>query len=138
MNKTLEDTESKRTTYSLRTLLFFTALIAWILGINNWLGDPFGWLTAIPLALGLPVFILRPWSFLGGIAGFVVFALIGEFFLIRWDRSDPEYLPCLVTVGGYGLTCGAGAVAFFLRLRILGGITCLSAIVAFAILVTTA
>ena len=138
MNNTIENAKPQQSSYSLRTLLFATALIAWILGVNNWLGDPYGWMTAIPLALGLPVFILRPWSFVGGIAGFVVFALFGEFFIIGWDKTDPEYLPCLVTIGGYGLACGAGALAFFLRLRVLGGITCLSAAVAFVILLQTA
>ena len=105
--------------------------------MNNWLGDPYGWLTAIPLAIGLPVFILRPLSFLGGLAGFVLFALIGEFFIIGWAKSAPEYLPTLVAVGGYGLTCGAGVHSIFLRLRILGGITFLSALIAFAIVLTS-
>lgn len=128
-----EATEIQRPSYSLRTLLFTTALIAWILAVNNWLGDPYGWLTAIPLALGLPIFILRPWTFVGAIVGFAAFALIGDLFIIGWDESAPQYLPCLITVGGYGLTCGSCIHAFFLRLRSLACVIFIAVLVVFVI-----
>ncbi|MEM7478353.1 MAG: hypothetical protein AAF483_25505 [Planctomycetota bacterium] len=137
-NDSNESTRSEKQSYSLRTLMFSTALIAWILGVNNWLGEPYGWLTAIPLIIGLPVFILRPMSFRGGIIGFVFFALIGEFFIIGWNKSDPQYLPCLVTVGGYGLCCAAGIHACFLGLRFLGSAVSVLAVAAFAIVLITA
>ena len=135
MSETVATDTPNQASYSLRTLLFSTSLFAWIFAVNQWLGSPYGWLSAIPLSMGLPTFILRPWSIAGGVIGFVVFAIIGEFFIIGWHWSDKNYLPSLVTVGLYGVTCGSGMHAAIRGIPWVGLPTSLAAVIALIIVV---
>ena len=128
----IQESKSRLPVFSIRTLLWVTLLVSWIFGANNWLGAPFGLITAIPLIICMPILVLRPWSLLGGVIGFVTFALIGEFAIIGWQKSDPEYLRSLFSIGSFGIAVGAAIYSFIVGLRALGAITLILTLIAFA------
>ena len=125
--------QDRQIRYSTRTLLYATSLIAWVLGVNSWLGDPYGWLTAIPLTFCLPIWITNPWTFVGGTLGFAVLAIIGELSFVGFEWSDVKHWLAIITVGAYGCACGTSIHAFVRGQRLLGGIICGISIFAFVV-----
>ena len=102
----------KRFAFSIRTVLWLTAIVAGIFGANDFLGPIFGWIAAIPLLLAVPLLVAIPTSLVGGALGFVVFAFLGEAYLVGWQKSDEQYLPALITVSCFGVPVGTSIHGF--------------------------
>jgi hypothetical protein len=138
MTDTSVQTASKKNVFyqfTIRSLLGAILITSWTLAVNRWLGSPYGWITAIPVAM-VGVLVLRTsgWALLGGIIGFVAMTLIGLFFIIGWPPSDPRFMKSVVAVGSYGAAGGASLHAMALKQWILGTLLLIATIVVFAIL----
>ena len=124
---------SRHHQFTTRALFVVMALVAWILGVNRWLGPPFGWMTAIPLTIvAFLVLFTRGWATLGAMVGFVVLGLLGYFVIIQWDKSDPRFIKSLVCVASFGSAAGGSIQALLMKRWILGSLSLLASFVTFA------
>jgi hypothetical protein len=122
--------DSGRNQFTIRSLLLLMALVAWILGVNRWLGPPFGWITAVPLSIvALLVLVTRGWATLGAVFGFVAFCLLGYFQIIQWDKTDPRFLQSLICFASFGGAAGGSIHALFLKRWVLGSLSLLASVV---------
>ena len=127
-------TPTRHFTFSIGTLLSLTFWIAFIFTISKLLGGaPYGWLTAVPLVIGLPLFLSRPKNLIGGVTGFFFFAYLGAMFIIGFDTFEPRFLLAQITIGAYGFTCGGAIYAYFHDQRMQGSLIGTLVMVAFAI-----
>ena len=89
----------------------------------------FGWIAAIPLFLAVPLLITIPTSLVGGVLGFVIFAFLGEAYLVGWRKSDAQYLPALITVACFGVPVGTSLHGFCKKRWIMATIAAIGSIV---------
>lgn len=105
--------------FSVRSLLFATFLVAWVLAVNNALANPYGWLTSIPLAYSAPLLLMNPRTILGGGIGALMFGVIGELG-IGWPHYELRYWLAIIVFVAYGFACGAAVHAIFLKRYVVG------------------
>lgn len=121
----------KKITFSIRSLLYATTLIAVVVATFSSLDAPYKWLFILPASLALMIWIVNPWTLIGGLLGFLALAVLGELWLIGWAKSDNRYLPSLIVVGTHGSALGSAVQALACRLWILGAIALILAVVVF-------
>jgi hypothetical protein len=120
--------------FSVATLILVMVLICWILAVHRWLGETYGWITAIPLGLaGIVGLATRGRALVGFALGSAAIALVGSL-LIGWEPSDIRFYKSLAALGAYGGAAGGGLHAIWLRRRWLGGAVFLAAVVIFGLL----
>jgi hypothetical protein len=125
--------EPRRRQFTTAALLFVMTLVAWILAVNRWLGPPYGWMTAIPLAIvALLVLITRGRAAVGTVVGFTALCLLGYFLIIGWEPTDPRFLKSLVCLGSFGGAAGGSIHALFMKRWIVGSLSLIASIVSFA------
>lgn len=105
--------------FSVRSLLFATFLVAWVLAVNNGLAQPWGWMTAIPLAYSAPLVLLNLRTILGGVIGAFALGAIGEIGN-GWEHSKIEHWRAVIVFVAYGFACGVAIQSIIQKKYILG------------------
>lgn len=121
-------TDNTKMNFSVRSLLFATFLVAWVLAVNTGLSQPYGWLTAIPLVYSAPLLLLNYRTILGGLAGLggaLLFGAIGEI-VNGWPHNRLEHWLAMVVFVAYGFACGTAVHSILLKTYILGTIVFLA------------
>jgi hypothetical protein len=115
--------------FSVRSLIWLTVLVAlfFAISLNQWLGPPYGLLTAIPVGvIGSLAVCTRGWSLIGSALGFPTLCLIGYWLILGDALPYAAFVKAMVVIGSYGAAVGGSIHAILLRHRIVGGL-CLTA-----------
>ena len=131
MNLNLLTDSTSKMTFSVRSLMFATFLVAWVLAVNNGLRTPYGWLTAIPLAYSAPLLLLNLRVIFGGVVGSLLFAFSGEL-LNQFDYGDIRHWLVVIVFAAYGFACGAGVHAILQKKYLFGAIVFLASVATLA------
>lgn len=99
-----------------------------MLTVNNGLAQPYGWLTAIPLAYSAPLVLLNFRTILGGIIGAFALGAIGEIGN-GWEHDRIEHWLADIAFVAYGFACGVALQSIFQKKYILGTIVFLASVV---------
>lgn len=112
-----------------------TFVVAWTFAVNGWLGEGYGWRTAIPCALISGIVLLVNFqTTIGCVIGSLILAVIGYVFIVGHTPPSPEFFKAMLIVSAFGGAAGCSLHAIVLRYWKTGLITFLISIIAFAII----
>ena len=127
-------TESKKQ-FSIRTLMLATLIVAWTLAVNSWLGEGYGWRTAIPCGLIAGFVLLVSFqTAIGCVIGSFILAVIGYLFIVGHTPPSPEFFKAMLIVSAFGGAAGCSLHAIALRYWKTGLIAFLISTVAFIVI----
>ena len=118
--------------FSLKWLLLATLIVAWVLSINNWLSDGYGWRTAVACGIfGGMVALVDKRTATGALVGFMVMGIVGYFFIVGHRPPSLKFYKAMLIVVAYGGAVGSGVSAMLLKRPIVGGLASIIALVTF-------
>ena len=118
--------------FGLSSLFVLTLLTACILSVYRCLGPVYGALSAVPLSIVAMLLLSTHWRCTpGAVIGAVLAGLVGFFLVIRFEKSDPQFVRA-VTLGSFGGSWGGCIHAIILKRRVIGGILLALSLLVFA------
>ena len=116
-------------------MLLATFVVSWVLAVNQWLEEEYGWRTAIPCGIFGGILFLVDWrTIFGTLIGFGVMALVGYAFIVGYDPPSPRFFKAMLVVTSFGGAAGSSINAIVLRRRLIGGIGLMTSIVSFCVI----
>ena len=119
--------------FSIRSMMVATFVVSWALAVNGWLGDGYGWRTAIACGIfGIVVLLVDFRTVLGLLIGSLALSLIAYLFIIEHQPPSPQFYKAMIVMASYGAAGGVGVHAIVLGKRRAGAFALVLAVAAFA------